>query len=195
MLARLYLCWRWWRREDLPQLLTAATQLLRRDVTAAQAAAAAANAQAGAAEGRGAASSSGGSVMAGSATGNEQHELQQIYPWLTAACDRMRCSSNAGTASLAAKGAAGASDATSSSLPLPAVDVLSWTEQLPELAGFGRFLAAALGCYDDAKAQLDSLLLQHTLELLGPSTAAHGSHCECTRGQQQWPEALHTISS
>jgi hypothetical protein len=70
------------------------------------------------------------------------------------------------------------SSVPNSKLSLPDVDVLSWTKELPELAGFSRFLAATLGCYDDAKSHLDELMLQHTLELLGRMPA---------RGQSRWP--------
>jgi hypothetical protein len=49
---------------------------------------------------------------------------------------------------------------------LPEVDVLWLTEDLPEMSGFQRFLAAALGCYDDAKGQLDGLLLRCIVERL-----------------------------
>lgn len=169
MLARLYLCWRWWRREDLAQILTAATHILRRDLTAAAAAAAAPGGGPVGVSGLSSSAADVGDSVACSKT----RQLQVMFAWLRAACDTMRGHSSGPTATDStsnSSGSSGSSGHSTSSRPMPVVDVLCWTEEVPELAGFNRFLAAAVGCYDDAKGYLDSLLLQHTLDLLGAGT-------------------------
>lgn len=174
MLARLYICWRWWRRTDLPQVLAAATRLVQNKLRPGQGAAC------NAASAGGAASATTSHCRASSTTGSsygaeEEETMRCVYDWLQQTCKHMTGTTSSSTTSCDV-----------AKLPvaraLPDSDVLRWTEDVPELAGFSKFLAAALGCYNDAKGHLDRLLLQCMLQLL--KTLPDGQQGElCNRSQ------------
>jgi hypothetical protein len=142
MLARLYICWRWWRRNDLASLLSAATKLVTAQISNLS--------KVG--------SEPGSSISSRSSSGR----FAAFLPWLQYWCRKPHATQPPSTCSIAATSSSSASRRSTDDRPsvLPDVDILWLTEELPELSGFQRFLAAALGCYDNAKAHLDSLILQ-----------------------------------
>jgi hypothetical protein len=149
MLARLYMCWHWWRRDDLASLLSAATKLVTahtNDLSKVQ------------------------------HDPGSNSSLAAFLPWLQYWCRKSSTAQPPSTTCLGSTTKTSSSSSSSSSsdnMPsvLPDVDILWLTEELPELSGFERFLAAALGCYDDAKGHLDSLLLQCVVARLAASLA------------------------
>jgi hypothetical protein len=143
MLARLYICWRWWRRNNLASLLSTATKLVTAQISDLS-------------------KDRSDPGISSSSSGSSGSSLATFLPWLQCGCCKPYTTQLPSTCSIATTSSSSASSRHGDNRPsvLPVIDILWLTEELPEISGFQRFLAAALGCYDDAKGHLDRLLLQ-----------------------------------